>query len=485
MSADIIGLFPQWYVPNFGTGYIVALISATHVFFSHLSVGASFLLAYLFYKAYKHNDEEIYHFIHRYFFILLLTSYIIGSLTGPGIWYSTTVSAPRGTSALIHNFVWVWASEELWFISEVMLVYILYYAFNKVDRRTFMHWTWAFAFISWGTMLLIVGILSFMMTPGSDEWFKTGNVLQAFYNPNYFPHVLMRSALMLALAALMGLAVAKHLSHEERKQEIVRELSLWGIGGLLAGGMFLVWYIATLPDRALESLNMVIPWQMELAIALTIAVLLIAFVVYYFFPRVNRALAPLVVMMLVVLALAIFPSERIREWLRKPYIAGDFMYVNQVIARDVPGRGMHNELPLLNEEGFLKAHPFVPEKLKTITPENVMEAGHAMAMIACANCHSLDENGPRPLVKKMEGVTNPGVIYQFLNRRMGGDPNHGQAPYMPVLAATDQEKRALALYLAELNREHLARLGEPVPADTPTDFYEQAVQPSPSPTSKR
>lgn len=460
---DVLGFYPQWYVPNFGSGYVVAMIASTHVLFSHISVGASFLLAYLMYKAYRGNHEEIYGYVKKYLFTLLLTSYIMGSLTGPGIWFSTTVSNPRGISTLIHNFVWVWASEWVWFVTEVAMVYILYYIFEKIDRRTYMHLTWIFAMVSWGTLLLIVGILAFMMSPGGEKWFTTGNVMDAFFNPNYFPQVGLRTAFTVSLAALMGLAVATRMKEEGLRKELVRTLSLWGIGGLIFGGMFLLWYLNTLPTRALTTLDFAIPTNFKLTIFASIIFLILVFLFFYLMPKRNRYISVTVLLMVMVLALTIFPQERIREWLRKPYIAGDFIYVNQIIGRDIPVKGIQNEIPIIDQQGFLKSHPFVPASVKTITPENQLEAGRAMALVSCAACHSLDPNGPRPLVKKMEGITRPELIYQFLVNRMSGDPAKGGSPYMPKLAGTEEEKRALAVYLAELNKQYLASINQNQP----------------------
>lgn len=464
----LIGLFPQWYLPNFGSGYIVALYASIHMLLSHISVGSSFLVAYFYTKAYKNNDEQLFRYVKQYLLRFLIYPYIIGSVTGPGIWFSTTVSAPRGISSLIHNFVWVWGAEEIFFISEVMLIYILYYNYERIARRTFMHWTWGFAFLSWGTMLLIVGILSFMLTPGQrDTWAQTGNMLYGFWTANYFPHVFMRTSFMFALAALLGLVVAVYIKNPKLKQEIVRELSLIGMTGIFFGGVFLYWYLRTIPGRSELILTQVIPQPFLLTIGLAVLGLTLFFALYFIWPRLNQSRALLVALFIGVLALAIFPSERAREWMRKPYVAGEFMYVNQVIARDVPGRGMQSELPLLAQEGMLKAHPFVPARVKTITPENELEAGRAMAMIACANCHSLDERGPRPLVLKMQGVNNPEIMLQFLERRLGGDMTQGQAPYMPILAATEAEKRALANYLVELNRQFLEKKAKNTPLPYP------------------
>lgn len=449
-----LGLFPQWYVPNFGSGYVVAWIASIHVLFSHISVGASFLLAYWVTLAYKHHKPELLLYVRNNFFTLLFTSYIIGSLTGPGIWFSTTVANPRGISELIHNFMWVWAAEWVWFVTEVTLVYVMVYMFYKVSLKTYMHLAWVFAIVSWGTMLIIVGILSFMLSPGSEAWYTTGNVMQAFYNPNYFPHLFMRTGLMLALGALFGLGLARNIRHPDLRFWVIRRLSFWGAAGIIFGGIFLPVYFYTLPDRARITLDTVIPLSVKLSIIAGMGLLLLTFVLLFTRPRLNPALGFALILSVVTLFLAIYPQERVREWLRKPYIAGDYLYVNQIIARDVPARGIQSELDTIDTNGFLKVHPFVPASLKTVTPENMLEAGRAMALVSCAACHSLDASGPRPLVLRMQGLTNPEAVETFITARLSGDSAHGGAPYMPKLVGTPEEIKALSLYLAHLNQRY-------------------------------
>ncbi|QZA33463.1 cytochrome C [Hydrogenibacillus sp. N12] len=391
--------------------------------------------------AYRHHRPELYGYARDNFFALLFTSYIIGSLTGPGIWYSTTVANPRGISELIHNFMGVWAAEWVWFVTEVTLVYVMVYLFDKVGHRTYMYLSWVFAVVSWGTMLIIVGILSFMMSPGSDAWFQSGNVLQAFYNPNYFPHLLMRTGFMIALGALLGLAVATRIREADLRAWIVRRLAGAGLVGMAFGGAFFPLYLHTLPDRARVTLDGIIPSSVKLSIAAGIGALALALLLLWLRPKLRYAAGFVVILATVTLVLAIYPQERVREWIRKPYIAGDYLYVNQLVARDVPGKGIRSELETVERHGFLSVHPFVPERLKTVTPENVLEAGRAMALVSCAACHSLEDSGPRPLVLKMQGMTDPNAVEQFLRARLNGDPAHGGAPYMPKLVGTDDEIR--------------------------------------------
>ncbi len=456
---ELIGLFPYWYVPNFGSAYVLAITAVIHVLFSHTAVGASFLLAFLTTKAYRDKTEELYYYAKKYIFALLITSYIIGSITGPGIWFSATIANPREISTLVHNFVWMWAAEWVWFVTEVVLVYLLYYIMDKVDRKTFMRLTWIFAGASLMTLMLIVGILSFMLSPGSDVWFTSGNVMDAFYNKNYFPHVLMRASYMLALAGLMGIVVAAKVKNPELKRSLNKTMAKWGIGGIILGSLFFLLYLVSLPDNSRITLDYAISQNFKNSILFMILGTILFFVIVYFRASSRRFLPVAIGMMGLVLMLALWPEEKIRETLRKPYVAGEFVWVNQIIARDVPSKGIESEIDKINENGLLATHPFVPEKLKTVTSDNHIEAGRTVALLQCASCHSVDPMGPRPLVKKLDTLTDPDVIYNFLSVRLSGSPEHGGAPYMPELVGTEEEKRALAEYLAELNRNYLAEQG--------------------------
>ena len=124
---DLIGLYPTWFEPGLGSGWIVGVIATIHVLFSHTSVGAAIFFAFLAHYAHRHQRPDLLEFIRRYGVFLLVFSYVLGSITGPGIWYSTTVASPRGISALIHSFVWMWATEWVFFVIEVIGVYMLVY----------------------------------------------------------------------------------------------------------------------------------------------------------------------------------------------------------------------------------------------------------------------------------------------------------------------------------------------------------------------
>ena len=168
--------------------------------------------------------------------MILVFSYVFGSLSGIGIWYAATTANPRGISGLIHNYVWGWATEWVFFIMEIAGIFIYYYTLGKVDRKTHLKIGWIFAIASWITMVIIVGILAFMASPG--KWPVTGNFFDGFFNQTYWPQLLMRTAFMFGVAATYAIAVASKLQNNQARSFIVKAAAKWGIAGLALGSAF-------------------------------------------------------------------------------------------------------------------------------------------------------------------------------------------------------------------------------------------------------
>jgi mono/diheme cytochrome c family protein len=153
-----------------------------------------------------------------------------------------------------------------------------------------------------------------------------------------------------------------------------------------------------------------------------------------------------------ILVFGLWPGETARESIRKPYVAGQYVYSNQVIARDVPGMGIKSEIPLLEEHGVLKTHPFVPAALRSVNGENAREAGRVIALTMCSNCHSLSDTGIRPLKNYFGGNTDVQRIKTYLK----GALSTGNTLYMPRIPLTDDEAEALAVYIASLTDAQVA-----------------------------
>jgi len=443
----VLGLYPTFYVPEIGTAWVMGIIGTIHVIASHTSVGASFLFAFLETKAYRENQPQLLGFIKRYGVFLLVFSYIIGSITGPGIWYAITVTSPRGVSGLIHNFVWVWAAEWVFFTVEVIGVYALVYLIGKVDQLTHLKLTWSFALASWATMLLIVGILSFMMWPGTEAWYETGSTNHAFYNINFFAHLGVRTGSMLVMAVIVGLIVASRMTDQALKISVVRTLAPIGlIAGFFAVMMF-IYYLETLPENARILLKSVLlPMYAPGMIAIFFAT--VAYLIFAWFKPQQIRLAVTLAMFILVAVIGVWPEERMRESMRKPYVVGQYIYSNQIIARDVPGKGIKSEVEQVAEKGLLQVSPFIPTSLRTITDENRLKVGEILTKIACANCHALEPGAPlRNLPDKLHRSTEKDLIVAFL----AGPLKHGAIPYMPRIDLPPQEIDAIASYLAAVN----------------------------------
>ncbi|MBD3790717.1 MAG: cytochrome c [Campylobacterales bacterium] len=440
---DIIGQFPLFYFPEYGSAWMMGITGTIHILASHTSVGAAMLFAFLAYKAYKENRTDLYPYMKKYGMFLLIFSYVIGSITGPGIWYTATAASPRGISALIHNFVWVWATEWVFFVYEVIGVFALVYFIDKIDKKTHLKLTFTFALASVGTLALIIGIISFMMWPGTEGYYATGSASDAFFGVNTFPHMFLRIGFMIMMSGVIGLVISSAMKKENEalSNELSRKMGFVSLIGGFVTMFFFMWYMGTLPENAHAVFNVTKESIIQNRIILAI-VFSLYFILAIVRPKtINTVLASS--MIVVILLAGLWPGEKLRESMRKPYVAGQYIYSNQIISRDVPGKGIKSELPIIAEKGLLQVNPFVPENLKVITASNKLEAGKLLARMSCSNCHSLETTGKfRPLKDRLAGMDKNGIKSILYAIGAGG------MNYMPALKLPEHEYDALAEYLA-------------------------------------
>ncbi|MEW6728291.1 MAG: cytochrome c [Pseudomonadota bacterium] len=448
---DLIGLYPTWYEPGIGSGWVVGLIATVHVLFSHTSVGAALFFMALATIAYRQNRPELLDFIKKYGLFLLVFSYVLGSITGPGIWYSTTVASPRGISALIHSFVWKWATEWVFFVIEVVGVYMVTYLVGKVDQKTHLRLTIILGLASYTTMMIILGILSFMMWPGKEAWFAEGGYLKGFYGSNTFAQLAMRTAFMFAITAVVGSIITAGFKDQAFRAQMNRWLAIMGIVATVIGASLFGWYLDTLPETAHLVMENRLPAWFSTSLYAVLGGMLAYFAFMLLTPRmITTAVAGVATVAMLVFGL--WPEEVARESIRKPYVAGQYVYSNQVIARDVPGMGIKSEIPVLEAHGWLKTDVFMPVELREVTPHNAARVGEALALTMCSNCHSLSETGIRPLKNYLGGNTDVGAIKTYLQAAL----TTGNTLYMPKMPMKDEEAEALAVYLATLTDKTVA-----------------------------
>ncbi|MDP3542738.1 MAG: cytochrome ubiquinol oxidase subunit I [Elusimicrobiota bacterium] len=436
-------MYPVWEVPGLTAGGVLALIATFHILPSHLSVSAMWLSLYLENKAYREERPELLAFVRKYTGMLLVFAYVFGSITGVGIWFSASAAAPRALSGLIHNYVWGWATEWCFFLIEVAGIFTYYYTFDKVDRRTHLKLGWIFALGSWTTMIVIVGILTFMLTPG--RWLVTGGFFDGFFNQTYWPQLALRTTGMFAIAASYAVAVASRSDDAKTRAEVVRIAAAWGLAGLALATASFFWYRAALPEAARATFEALLTPGLVKGMWVPIALMAAWFALL----RVRPLAAgfPASLLAICVLFVSIFSFERARELIRKPYLMPGFMYSNQIIGHDLPAKGVGSETAAMNEKGILRFAPFVPNGLREVTDANRLEAGRMVALIECSSCHTLSPKGLRPLPQRVAalGFTDVDSLSAFLD-------SLGSYPYMPPFIGTEPEKQALAAYLISISK---------------------------------
>lgn len=194
--------FPVVEFPLIGNGMIIAIIAIVHVIISHgVAIGTSTLMVSLEYVGIKQNNEKLLNVAKNISKWVLIITTTVGALTGVGIWFSTTVIQPDSIGSLLRIFFWAWFTEWIVFITEVVLLIIYYYTWEKWrgDKR-YIHNRIGIGlvFFSWFTMAIITGILAAKLTPG--KWTETLSFWNAFFNPTYLPSLAFRTFIAIVLA---------------------------------------------------------------------------------------------------------------------------------------------------------------------------------------------------------------------------------------------------------------------------------------------
>ncbi|HLP09797.1 MAG TPA: cytochrome ubiquinol oxidase subunit I [Opitutaceae bacterium] len=443
--------YPFWDVPHIGSGWVIGLIAIFHVMISHFAVGGGLYLPLTERKALREGRRDwlVPLRAHSKFFLILTG--VFGAVSGVGIWFAIGLANPEATSTLIHNFVFGWAIEWVFFMVELTAAAVYYYTWGRISDELHMKVGWLYAISSMLTLVIINGILTFMLTPG-DSWLAvagTGNEAsrfwQAFFNPTYWPSLLLRILVCFSLAGVWALVTGSRLGLDqaELKAKIVRWSARWLVPTFVALPLILVWYLYQVPEaqRALLSfgISTVGPGAFtqvtRAALVITMTSATIVGVVYFFAWRAPAEFGFGHAVSILLLALATTASsEYAREMLRKPYVIGQHMYSNGIRKADIPR---------LNREGYLTKSLWVAD----VRPANLAR-GEAMFRGQCLACHTLDTTRP---IKQLLAGRDRASIGNLLTILHENKPESPYRAFMPPLAGTSDEVAALGDYLATLN----------------------------------
>lgn len=439
--------FPIFHLDGMGNRMLIAVIAIIHVMINHpLAVGIYPLITLLEWRGKKQNNQELDQFAKRITFVVFLITTSLGALTGVGIWLSTSLVAPFAIGSLIRVFFWGWFAEWLVFITEVILILIYYMTWDRWKEGRAKSWHIGvgvtLSVMSWATMAIIVAILGFMMSIGA--WEEGSSLLTAVFNPIYLPQLAFRTTLALATAGLFTWFLIGLIpkSQQALRLQMTRFVSGWTLFWLPFWGLASWWYMSVVPEamKGLIPLGMMtqkfITWQQALLWASVGVISFIAIVAAtgLFKPKWVPRVALLVPFFLGIALLGHF--ERVREFIRKPYVIAGFMYSNGVRVDEVEFYRQNGILPYSTYSSVTK-----------VTGDNKLVAGKDLFVISCSRCHTTaGMNGIDAKLTKLYGEQWDQAQMTAFVRGM-----HLSHPYMPPFPGTEQEAEALVAYLVDLH----------------------------------
>jgi mono/diheme cytochrome c family protein len=514
--------YPVWDIP--ASGLLIAFIAIVHVFVSHFAVGGGLFLVLTERKARRERDEALLGYVrqHSRFFVLL--TLVIGAITGVGIWFTIGLVHPQATSTLINVFVWAWAIEWTFFVTEIAAAMVYYYGWDRLSPRVHETVGWIYFVNAWLSLAAINGILTFMLTPGG--WVTTRGFWDGLLNPTYWPGLVARTCASIGLAGLYALLTASWCTNPGLKERIARYAGLrWILPMAVALPLTLTWYLtaaagAGVPVAEVLGAKDGSLWSMAVAVfsnpgtgypiaqraawwTLVASAGVAAITLYVVFFR-GRTYGRAIAASLMVLGfVAMGGSEWVREDLRKPYVLYNVMFVNG--ARVPAAKGVAQSpadggnrfgadaftVDALNTGGVLNASAWVrPTPADLLAPheypQRAAHQGRELFRVLCSACHTTDGYlALRPLVRGKSAVALDGLLTKLATPIDGaGHTTSWDHPdlrlrswrgrRMPPFVGTVEERQMLAAYLALLGGAAPADvvLGQPGAAELGKAVFE-------------
>jgi mono/diheme cytochrome c family protein len=428
-----------------GGGMLMAIVAIAHVIVSHFAIGGGLVIAVTETLSVRRGDGELRELARRSSRMLILVSTVFGAISGVGIWVVAGLISPATISALIRNYVWGWAIEWTFFIVEIVAALVYFATWDKISKRAHLIVIWIYFIAAYLSLVIINGIITFMLTPGS--WLETRAFWDGFFNPTYWPSLLLRTGIAMMMATAFMLFPALKAAVQERPR-IARYLGWWLVAGALISYAGYRWWEAALPAgagalfrgaapglAALAATRSFLLWSLTAALVLGLLFLLLR-------PRWAR---PLAAVLIAVAAFSFFGGyERLREGVRKPFLIHDYMFSNGLKVEDIDR---------INTDGLASVSGWVARA----PADDPVARGEQLYRAQCASCHTIDGyQGMRELLPEPDmaiGVLfmmqEQGLLYSEAEPGTPVDKSGLDYPYMPPFVGNDEEMEALSLYLAE------------------------------------
>ncbi len=272
----------------------------------------------------------------------------------------------------------------------------------------------------------------------------------AFFNPLYLPQLIFRSGAAFIGAGLFFLFLIPFIGKyaADVRAFAVRRISIWILVLLpltIAGAL---WYWQRVPSYmqvnapvALATQDFTRWYQTILWFLLGVA-LIVPLAALWGLIKPKRLPAAALILPFLAVAALLGTFERLREFIRKPWIIQGYLYANGLRAQDYD---------LYKEDGVLAHATWV--RHHQVTPENQLEAGGEVFMVTCSRCHTLSGvNSVRTRFQKLFPV--PKWQEDQLAAYMAS--MHNIRIFMPPFPGSEAELQALSAWLVA-NQHHAVR----------------------------
>ncbi|MFC2082318.1 c-type cytochrome [Bacteroidota bacterium] len=445
--------FPIFHLDFMGDRMLIAVIAVIHVIINHaLAVGFLPIVTLMEYRGYRMKklgnpeSEEWDELAYKLMFFAFIVTTSIGALTGVGIWFSAALISPASIGSLIRVFFSVWFFEWIIFVLEVVFIMIYFLSWkrsreNLEKKKNHVRVGAALSLFSWFTMAIIVGILGFMMDTGS--WNQNKTLLDGFFNPIYPVQLAFRTpmAFVMGGAAALFLTLYHLKKHSDFRAKVLKNLNLWMFlwtPHVFAAGIF---YYYKIPGLMVGNLPVAIGTQAfqnwyDSLLYLLFATIIVSMMVNAWMvikPKWSSKYLMLITLFVVMFTMGTF--ERVREFIRKPYVIEDYMYSNQLRVDDYEK---------FKRDGLLRHSVYV--KHGEINDLNKLEAGKDVFMIACSRCHTI--SGVNSVINKFEDMFTPNGESLDKDKVLQYIPVMEKARYfMPPFPGNDKEAEALTEFI--------------------------------------
>lgn len=357
--------------------------------------------------------------------LILFIATVLGALTGVGIWFVISIIAPFATSTLIHNFVWFWASEWVFFVIEIVTILLYYYLWGKIEKKLHLIIGIIYFISGYFSLILINGIISFQLTPG--KWLETKNVWDGFFNPSFLPSTIARTGFCLILASIFSTLIISFLKNSDIKKYTGRISTIFIVVGALFCIVGTYLWVQSIPENVRSQLsggNTTLTHFFHYYIITGVILIALSIILELIFYKYFNIVFSIILLCVGMTAFSYF--EFTRERVRKPFLVRDYVYANGIPL---------DKIDEISATGILE-YTNVILKRKELTD---VQKGELIYTSECYSCHSI--NGFNNLRSKLEGLQAEDIFYII--------DGIGYNPLMPPFVGIESEKKYLAEFLQD------------------------------------